>query len=300
MYESTFVVRKYLYFRTTVNVYVYSSCTYLHAYHKISSFVRTVNRAVPSQDRRPPRMSSALEVAVTYALDLRCTSGSLQSSVDAALTFDSDHVRLFISQSYATDVVEYARLVSYTTHALFCFKAGQILCGSKPPAPQEEHLKSSSMCVLLDTVHASQSAHAVVASTAEGAAGMGVSRKQGQISELFSKWETGDPWPAGVPAPPLGWKPGDPLTANVRVVVDKLSDASVARHGDVSLSASLPLLPSNSQNSLVPSSKKIGEIPVPFVQLNLNPEMDDTVNDFGQSRDDFEESSEVESSDSGY
>ena len=31
------------------------------------------------------------------------------------------------------------------------------------------------------------------------------------VIKLLSAWKPGQPWPAGIPAPPPGWKPGDPL-----------------------------------------------------------------------------------------
>ena len=50
-----------------------------------------------------------------------------------------------------------------------------------------------------------------MAAEARKAASSGEAPPIETIIKLLSTWKPGQPWPAGIPPPPPGWKPGDPL-----------------------------------------------------------------------------------------
>ena len=230
---------------------------------------------------------------VAYAMDLRNASSNLQSSVDAAIAFDTDHVGL-PRRSSAAVVVGYARCIGYTTYAQNGYRLGQSLSGIKPPAPQEELLNASSLSgsgLELKAANAWASASAAVSLNAEAAE---VTPMSGQTLKLLSKWKPGDAWPAGVPAPPPGWNPGDPITAFAKVVGD-LHCGRAGQHTCMSFASSHPSAVRSSLGRPVQPLKKLVGIQVPFVQLDLNPDMHDAVDDFDYSSDEFEEVSKHES-----
>ena len=156
-------------------------------------------------------MSTDEEVA--WCAKLRESVTALQDSVDAARSFD--HVRLPADGPVsAADVVEYARRISYTTFAPAGYQPGAPLHGIMPPAPQDEHFAASHLAA-----HAAQAkqreearkARETAAEEARKAAKRGEMPPIETVISLLSTWKPGQPWPAGIPAPPPGWKPGDPL-----------------------------------------------------------------------------------------
>ena len=79
---------------------------------------------------------------MAYAMELRASTSALQASIDAARS--SDHVSLPADgATTASDVVDYARRISYTTFAPAGYEPGGPLHGIVPPAPQDEHFAAS-------------------------------------------------------------------------------------------------------------------------------------------------------------
>ena len=154
------------------------------------------------------------ESAMAFAMELRRATAALQASIDAARS--TDHVSLPAGgPTTASDVVDYARRISYTTYAPAGYEPGAPLHGIMPPAPQEEHFGASHLARHAAEVRAREEARrarAVVADEARRAAVAGATPPLETVIKLLSNWKPGQPWPAGIPPPPPGWKPGDPLT----------------------------------------------------------------------------------------
>lgn len=106
---------------------------------------------------------------------------------------------------------------------------------------------------------------------------MSLTRAEELIARL-SAWKPGEPWPEGIPPPPPGWKPGDPLHF----------DLPKPRGDDGVGSLVKP-------TSTVAQAKPAARV-VPFVSLDLNPDLDD--DDVRSISDDFEEVSESDGEDS--
>ena len=153
----------------------------------------------------------ATDEEVAWCAELRRAVTSLQDSIDAARSFD--HVRLPADGPVsAADVVEYARRFSYTTFAPAGYQPGAPLHGIMPPAPQDEHLRRRT---------SRHTRHRRGRGRRRGGLGRRLRRRRGRRraegrcrrsrpSSSCCRRETRQPWPAGIPAPPPGWKPGIP------------------------------------------------------------------------------------------
>ena len=115
-------------------------------------------------------------------------------------------------------LLEYARRVAYTTSAPLNYQPGvSQLCGQLPPAPQEEHFLVSQLKKRHEETLVQEQALARKRQREEE-----MQQRQKEIEEMAKlpkeelirrllQWKPGQPWPSGVPKPPVGWKPGDPL-----------------------------------------------------------------------------------------
>ena len=87
-------------------------------------------------------MSKSDAKLLAFAAELRDAAVGLQTAVDAARGMD--HVSLPADGAVsASDVVDYARRISYTTFAPAGYAPGGPLHGIVPPAPQDEHFAAS-------------------------------------------------------------------------------------------------------------------------------------------------------------
>jgi len=183
-----------------------------------------------------------------------------------------------------TDLLDYARRVSYTTFAPPGYVPSAPLSGSMPPAPQDEHFAVSNLAR-----HAAEvKAKARELASAEEARARDEERRRAveeaakltpeELIAKLSKWKPGEPWPAGIPPPPPGWKPGDPLRFDL---------PKPAREGG-EIGAVKP-------TSTLAQQKAPQRI-VPFVSLDLNPDLED--DEIGSIDDDFEEVSGSDASES--
>ena len=226
-------------------------------------------------------MPAASASAMAYAMELRASTSALQASIDAARS--SDHVSLPADgATTASDVVDYARRISYTTFAPAGYEPGGPLHGIVPPAPQDEHFAASHLArhaAEAEAREAARAARAEVAKEASANAAAGKTPPLEKIIELLRSWKPGQPWPAGIPPPPPGWKPGDPLVLGgpPEGGAEKAAENEAPAEG----ATTKPTPPKPSRPTKV----------VPFVQLDLNPDMDD-------ESDDFEEVSGSDHSDS--
>ena len=212
------------------------------------------------------------ESAMAFAMELRRATAALQASIDAARS--TDHVSLPADgPTTASDVVDYARRISYTTYAPAGYEPGAPLHGIMPPAPQEEHFGASHLARHAAEVRAREEARrarAVVADEARRAAIAGATPPLETVIKLLSNWKPGQPWPAGIPPPPPGWKPGDPLTIG-GAPKTKMAE-TIAPAADVA--------PPPKPTRVATAPPKRPTKVVPFVQLDLNPDMDDLSDEF--------------------
>lgn len=181
-----------------------------------------------------------------------------------------------------SDLLEYARRISYTTYAPAGYVPGAPLCGALPPAPQEEHFKASKLAAYAAEMRAREKARA---SEAEARAQEEARRKAleeaasippEELIARLAKWKPGEPWPDGIPPPPPGWKPGDALNFDLP-------------RRETEIGALVK--PTNAVAAV-----KAAPRAVPFVSLDLNPDLDDE--DLRSISDDFEEVSESDGDDS--
>ena len=229
-----------------------------------------------------------------------------------------DHVRLPADGPVsASDVVDYARRISYTTFAPVGYVAGAPLHGVMPPAPQDEHFHASHLARHAVEVKARNEARAAreskMAAEARKAAAASSGGVGGEappietIIKLLSTWKPGQPWPAGIPPPPPGWKPGDPLhiggaapsggarSAGEGVKPQAAAAETVGTAAAAGTAAGVKAKgppPSGAAPNNKPAPVKV----VPFIQLDLNPDLEDADDDFGS--DEFEEVSGSDNDDS--
>ena len=214
---------------------------------------------------------------MSFAMELRRATAALQASIDAARS--TDHVSLPADgPTTASDVVDYARRISYTTYAPAGYEPGAPLHGIMPPAPQEEHFGASHLARHAAEVRAREEARrarAEVADEARRAATAGATPPLETVIKLLSNWKPGQPWPAGIPPPPPGWKPGDPLTIGGAPMTKAETKAPAS-----DAAATAPKQPTPAAPAPHPPKPKPPTKVVPFVQLDLNPDMDDLSDEF--------------------
>lgn len=192
------------------------------------------------------------------------------------------------------ELVAYAHRISYTTFAPPEYATGQFpLRGAFPPAPQDEQMRASLLYHTADIdigipkplvsvaspipsndqldaikVKGEESPHALKLPSGVGLPAPPPGWRPGLPIELPSElppmppgWKPGDPipLPPGLDIPPLppGWKPGDAVLLPPSVTSHRLQDQK----------SSVPLS--------VPPALPSGVIQVPFVQLDLNPELEE-------------------------
>tara|TARA_B110000977_G_scaffold63536_2_gene86370 strand:+ start:31758 stop:32492 length:735 start_codon:yes stop_codon:yes gene_type:complete len=228
--------------------------------------------AVGFADRDGMPMTKGDNTLLAFAVELRDAHVGLQGAIDDARNMD--HVSLPLDGAVgARDVVDYARRISYTTFAPAGYEPGAPLFGAVPPAPQDEHFGASHLARHASEVKQREQTQAAEQKVAEEARKASIDGKMPPLTkviELLSSWKPGQPWPAGIPPPPPGWKPGDPLHIGSSSVEDKsTTEKPLSKPDDALLAPKKP--------------RKV----VPFVQLDLNPDMDDL-------SDEFEEVSESE------
>ena len=209
------------------------------------------------------------------------------SPIVRSLRVGLDHVSLPADGPVsASDVVDYARRISFTTFAPAGYVSGAPLHGIVPPAPQQEHFHASSLSRHAAEVKARDEARAArekVAAEAREAAMTGEAPPVETIIKLLSAWRPGQPWPAGVPPPP-GWRPGDPLT--IGSTPDRPPKASEGQ-GQGQGQGQGGAVPA-ADGAAAGGAERRGPVKVvPFIQLDLNPDMEDAGDDFGS--DEFEE-----------
>ena len=210
---------------------------------------------------------------LAFAAELRDAAVGLQTAVDAARGMD--HVSLPADGAVsASDVVDYARRISYTTFAPAGYEPGAPLYGIVPPAPQDEHFAASHLARHHARVEAREKARVAEAAVAEEArkkSTAGAMPPLEKVIELLSTWKPGQPWPVGIPPPPPGWKPGDPLQIGADADAEPAAPAKTSPGKKPSAERAPAPAP--------PPALKPRKV-VPFVQLDLNPDMDDASDEF--------------------
>ena len=211
---------------------------------------------------------------LSFSTELRDARRGLQAAIDDARSMD--HVSLPAAGPVsAKDVVDYARRISYTTFAPIGYEPGAPLFGIVPPAPQDEHFAASHLArhaAVVKQREASRVADAIVVEEARKAAVAGDMPPLETVIALLSRWKPGEPWPPGIPPPPPGWKPGDPL---------HIGAASASAPGAKKTEPEKPKqkVDEKAEHDAAPAPPKPRKV-VPFVQLDLNPDMDDASDEF--------------------
>eukprot|EP00250_Pteridium_aquilinum_P011203 c19901_g1_i1 orf=132-998(+) len=201
------------------------------------------------------------------------------------------------------ELVAYAHRISYTTFAPPEYATGLVpLRGAFPPAPQDEQMRASLLyhtadidigipkpsIVAASPIPLNETSDAIKVKGEESPlklpSGIGISVpppgwRPGELPTdlppMPPGWKLGDPipLPLGLDIPPLppGWKPGDAVVLPSSIAASRLQDQKPA------------LAP-----SAVPPPPS-GVIHVPFVNLDLNPELED---DYGSDYSDEDGSSD--------
>lgn len=211
------------------------------------------------------------------------------------------------------ELVAYAHRISYTTFAPPEFADGQNpLRNALPPAPQDEQMRASQLYLFsdMDVGLPKPTPPPVPQPDAAAAAAKVLPADfpglQGAIPTVPPGWKPGMPveLPSGLlPMPPPGWKPGQPITfpdgmppipegwkPGDAVVLPQLvaQRAAVPPPSDILLKRKEQPPPPPA-----PGAPQPGVIHVPFVQLDLNPELEEEYGseyseEFGSSDDDDE------------
>ncbi|KAI5062832.1 hypothetical protein GOP47_0021379 [Adiantum capillus-veneris] len=208
------------------------------------------------------------------------------------------------------ELVAYAHRISYTTFAPPEYATGQFpLRGAFPPAPQDEQMRASQLYHTADIdigiprplvvalsptplrepsdvakVKGEESPQSLKLPSAVGLPAPPPGWRPGLPIELPTDlppmppgWKPGDPIPLppglGIPPLPPGWKPGDAVVLPPSVVGPRSQDQK-------------PVAPLSAAPPPTPPSNVIQ---VPFVQLDLNPELEE---DFGSDYSDEDGSSD--------
>jgi len=184
----------------------------------------------------PPKSENDDDNNAKALLKLRQTAGKIQTAVDFCHhRILKSHVE-FPEKETGVNVetlLEYARRVAYTTSAPFNYQPGvSQLCGQLPPAPQEEHFLVSQMkkrheekLVHENALQRKQAREEETMKRQKEIEEMAKLPKEELIRRLV-QWRPGAPWPAGVPKPPAGWKPGDPLAFLAKAAPNAPGEAS--------------------------------------------------------------------------
>lgn len=207
------------------------------------------------------------------------------------------------------ELVAYAHRISYTTFAPPEYATGQFpLRGAFPPAPQDEQMRASQLYHTADIDIGIPKPSVVVASPTPLSDPSDALKVKGEESPQSFKlppanalpapppgWRPGLPveLPTDLPPMPPGWKPGDPIPLPPGLDVPPLPPGW--KPGDpVMLPPSAAASRSQDQKPAAPAfvappPPPSGVIQVPFVQLDLNPELEE---DYGSDYSDDDVSSD--------
>ena len=144
--------------------------------------------------------------------------------------------------------------------------------------------EASSFAALVDpAAHAAQAkqreearkARETAAEEARKAAKRGEMPPIETVISLLSTWKPGQPWPAGIPAPPPGWKPGDPLHLGAPKPKDgaegaKASDGKKQAAATTHVVPAAVTAPPRAHKPDKPAMPK-----VPFVKIDLHSDSDE-------------------------
>jgi len=170
----------------------------------------------------PPEEASGDAMQTSSLFALREKAVKIQNALDHCHhRVLKSHVEFPENVSVET-MLEYARRVAYTTSAPLNYQPadggmhGQ-LCGQLPPAPQEEQFLVSKLkrrheerLVQARAMERKRTREEEARRRLRDMEAMAKLPKE-EVIERLMRWKPGTPWPEGVPKPPVGWKPGDPL-----------------------------------------------------------------------------------------
>ncbi|MCO5587427.1 hypothetical protein L7F22_041376 [Adiantum nelumboides] len=207
------------------------------------------------------------------------------------------------------ELVAYAHRISYTTFAPPEYATGQFpLRGAFPPAPQDEQMRASLLYHAADIDIGIPKPSVVPVSPTTVIDASDANKVKGEESPQSLKlpsavglpapppgWRPGLPveLPTGLPPMPPGWKPGDPIPLPPGLDIPLLPPGW--KPGDaVVLPPSVVGPRSQDQKPAAPPSVALPPPPaniiqVPFVQLDLNPELEE---DYGSDYSDEDGSSD--------
>ncbi|BBN03954.1 mediator of RNA polymerase II transcription subunit 4 [Marchantia polymorpha subsp. ruderalis] len=204
------------------------------------------------------------------------------------------------------ELVAYAHRISYTTFAPPEFAEGAALRGALPPAPQDEQMRASKLYHVSELDLGLPKVFERVVSPLMGAdadtkveGGFTPHAGPGGLPPPPPGWKPGMPLelPLELPPMPPGWKPGDPipLPADMPPLPPagwKPGDAVVLPPAFApfpGVEGAAPAGPIKAPPLPAPPIPASGVIHVPFVQLDLNPELED---EFGSEYSDDDGSSD--------
>ncbi|KAL3682406.1 hypothetical protein R1sor_000428 [Riccia sorocarpa] len=189
------------------------------------------------------------------------------------------------------DLVAYAHRISYTTFAPPEYAEGAPLRGALPPAPQDEQMRMSRLYQVNELDLGLPKPVEKVVSPVLAADGLLEAKPgfppqaalPGGLPAPPAGWKPGMPLelPLELPPMPPGWKPGDPipLPSDMPPLPPpgwKPGDAIVLPPAFAPLEGAAPAGPIKAPAlPSAPAGPPSGVIHVPFVQLDLNPELED-------------------------
>ncbi|CAM6117396.1 unnamed protein product [Calypogeia fissa] len=204
----------------------------------------------------------------------------------------NDSVEIGLGTINIQELVAYAHRISYTTFAPPEFAEGAPLRGALPPAPQEEQMRASKLYQINELElglpkAVARTASPLMAGDSEVKVEGGAT-PQNQGAALLpppAGWKPGMPveLPLELPPMPPGWKPGDPVPLHgdmppLPPAGWKPGDAVVLPPSFApfpGVEGSGPVKVTPPPGPAVPLAPPGGPIFVPFVNLDLNPELED-------------------------
>eukprot|EP01018_Ginkgo_biloba_P002604 Gb_12525 [translate_table: standard] len=185
-----------------------------------------------------------------------------------------------------SDLLTYAHRISYTTFAPPEFGSNQApLRGAMPPAPQEEQMRASQLYQFADLdvgIPKQAISEQIPVAIMEPDPETNVENPLMGVPGLPmpptmpAGWRPGMPieLPGGLPLVPPGWKPGDPVPLPPVMEIPagwKPGDAVVLPKPEEPAPAPVPAPP----KSVAPAGANAEPIQVRYVQLDINPDMQD-------------------------
>ncbi|KAJ4977582.1 hypothetical protein NE237_008362 [Protea cynaroides] len=273
------------------------------AKQKIARDIRSKDSAMLAFASKVKEAEHILDFLVDDYSDYRRTKRS-KSTTDtisegtATMDSSSASATTITSSLHLSDIMSYAHRISYTTFAPPEFGAGVgPLRGALPPAPQEEQMRASQLYNFADLdvgLPKTESKEKVIETLIEAApsqlpqpAGadqlLDLAAIKGLIPPQFtvpSGWRPGMPveLPTDLPlVPPPGWKPGDPVPLPpMDSITSKREEQQQPR----------PIVPQ------MPPPRVPEPIQVRHVQLDINPDEDDSSSDYSSDMGSSEEDDE--------